>query len=198
MSTNLLMNSPHLYWPVPDSESSVLPKAGEPGSFWENRGDRFHAGSDIYARPGSAVLSVQTGLVRAVGTFTSPTRLPYWNLTYSVLIENVDGIILHYAELGEAFVVPGQPVAAGQVIGRVGAGLNLARIDAQCPIYLQHLKQNGTATVLHLEAHRQMPQPSPDYLGGNYFCARPPRSLLDPAEYWGEQMSKQPLASCAR
>ena len=63
------------YWPVPNSHSKIVPTAGSPGSFWEDRGDRHHSGIDIYAPEGSNVLSIEDGKVIDIGIFTSPDRV---------------------------------------------------------------------------------------------------------------------------
>ena len=50
------------FWPLPDARPA-LPSDGDPGSFWEDRGDRHHAGLDLYAPAGSAVVSIEDGIV---------------------------------------------------------------------------------------------------------------------------------------
>jgi murein DD-endopeptidase MepM/ murein hydrolase activator NlpD len=95
------------FWPVPNSYTKILPNAGTPGSFWEDRGDRNHCGIDIYAPRRSPVLAVDTGRVVEAGIFTSPVAVPYWNVTYYVLVQQEDGLVAKYAELDEAFVKEG-------------------------------------------------------------------------------------------
>ena len=95
---------PMKYWPVPDSYSKIIPKNGNPGSFWENRGDRFHCGVDIYAPYKSHVLSIDDGVVVETGTFTSSKEVYYWKETKYVVIKNKEGIYNKYAELDDVFV----------------------------------------------------------------------------------------------
>ena len=92
------------YWPVPNSYSKTIPTNGLPGSFWEDRGNRFHCGVDIYAPKDSEVLSIEEGVILDVDIFTSPKIIPYWNTTYSILIHNKSGFICRYAELGSTIV----------------------------------------------------------------------------------------------
>ena len=92
------------YWPVPESYSKIIPKNKSPGSFWENRQDRFHCGIDIYAPDGSKVISIDDGNVLETGIFTAHELIPYWNETKFVLIKNQDGIICKYSELKDAVV----------------------------------------------------------------------------------------------
>ena len=57
----------------PGSLFRVVPGKGQPGSFWEDRGDRFHCGVDIYAPAMSEVHACETGEVIDLGTHrTSP------------------------------------------------------------------------------------------------------------------------------
>jgi len=76
------------YWPVPNSYSKKAPIKGDPGSFWEDRGDRRHCGIDIYAPAGSEVISIDDGTVIGMDSFTSKDKISYWNETNYVLIKN--------------------------------------------------------------------------------------------------------------
>jgi murein DD-endopeptidase MepM/ murein hydrolase activator NlpD len=171
------------FWPVPDSYSKTLPAAGDAGSFWEDRGDRRHCGIDIYAPRKSAVLAVDSGRVEHMGIFTSPRDVPYWNVTYYLLICHDDGKVSKYAELGEVLVKEGVEVQGGELIGRVGSVLNPEKITANAPSYVQRLKENGHPSMLHFELYQGMPLPPYDYLGGNTFNAAKPSNLLDPKPF---------------
>lgn len=63
------------YWPVPDSYSKNIPLHGSSGSFWENRGDRYHCGVDIYAPPGSKVIAIECGEVIDLGVVVRSNAL---------------------------------------------------------------------------------------------------------------------------
>jgi murein DD-endopeptidase MepM/ murein hydrolase activator NlpD len=171
------------FWPVPDSYKKTLPLSGDPGSFWEGRGDRNHCGIDIYAPRKSAVLAVDTGRIAQVGMFTSPRDVPYWNVTYYLLICHDDGLVSKYAELEEVLVKEGDVACAGDVIGRVGSVLNPEKITANSPAYIQLLKENGHSSMLHLELYKGIPLPPHDYLGGNAFKPSRPLNLLDPKDF---------------
>lgn len=171
------------HWPLPNIFPRRLPKPGERGSFWEDRGDRRHAGIDLYAPAGSPVESIDDGQVFDVQVFTSPDVRSYWNTTYTILIRNHDETVLRYAELGEVFVHPGQPVCAGEVIGSVGMVLAIERIDEASPEYIRRLKAAKVDSMLHLERHASLPETEATYLGGNFFLDEPPGSLLDPYLY---------------
>lgn len=168
------------YWPVPDSYRKTVPRAGDPGSFWEDRGDRNHCGIDIYAPGKSAVLAFDHGTIAHVGIFTSPRDIPYWNVTQFILLRHENGLVVNYAELDEVLVGKGDIVRPGDVIGRVGSVLNSHKITNTSPCYIQTLKQNGHLSMLHFELYQGMPPPPRDYLGGNSFKPSRPRNLLDP------------------
>jgi murein DD-endopeptidase MepM/ murein hydrolase activator NlpD len=171
------------FWPVPNSYSKKIPLNGNPGSFWEYRGDRFHSGIDIYAPEGSEVLSVDDGKVIDTGKFTSPKTIPYWNKTYYLLIKNNDGFFCKYAELGSITVKTSENVKAGQIIGQVGLVIDANKITNDSPNYIKRLKKDGKTSMLHFELCESRPNQNKNYLGGNYFINIKPKNLLDPTSY---------------
>lgn len=171
------------FWPVPDSYEKIPPLHGAEGSFWEDRGDRYHCGVDIYAPEGSDVLAIDDGQVMKVGVFTSPDEVPYWNVTYYLFVKHGDGLIVRYAELGDVTAEQKQFVKAGELIGHVGTVINAKKIQASSPGYIQRLKLNGRASMLHLELYRRLPGAEKDCLGGNVFTGTKPGNLLDPTGY---------------
>src|SRR5512136_2493909 len=100
------------HWPLPEVERN-LPAEGAAGSFWEDRGDRSHAGVDLYALPGSPVVAIEDGKVVSVGVFTLPEQVPYWNRTYQVTLAHASGICCRYGELGDITVEEGASVRGG-------------------------------------------------------------------------------------
>ncbi|MDD1665254.1 MAG: M23 family metallopeptidase [Methanomicrobiales archaeon] len=126
-------------------------------------------------------MSIEDGRVLSAGVFTSPEIVPYWNRTFQVTISHTSGVFCRYAELGDITVKPGAEVGGGEVIGRVGEVLNLARIGAGSPLYIQELKDRGRPSMLHLEVFTSVPGPDPRYLGGNWFSSKKPAHLADPA-----------------
>ncbi|HIH74268.1 MAG TPA: M23 family metallopeptidase [Methanosarcina sp.] len=160
-----------------------IPHKGEAGSFWEDRGDRFHCGVDLYAPENTEVVSVESGIIIETGLMTSPEVLSYWNPTYYVIIEHDKGIFYKYGELAGFTVRKGDEIAPGSLIGRVGMVLNSDKIDSSCPLYIRKLK-NKNPSMLHLEVWEDEPITiHENYLGGNWFSEEMPENLRDPEKY---------------
>lgn len=160
-----------------------LPKKGESGSFLENRKDRIHCGIDLYAPAGTGVRVIEGGVIADMGIMTSPDILPYWNLTYYVIIKTDGGMFCKYAEMGSISVELHEKVEIGDPIGEVGMVLNPDNIDDKSPLYIQKLKYENPS-MLHFELWDREPCTShSDYLGGNWFGHDIPEGLLDPAPY---------------
>ena len=170
-------------WPVPESYTRVIPENGSPGTFWEDRGDRYHCGIDIYAPEGSDVIAVEAGMILEVGLFTSPQEAVHWNLTYYILIRHQNGFIAKYAELRSVSVKRGDRVEAGQVIGAVGSVLNSRKITSASPLYVRRLHRNGNGSMLHFELYKESYEVLHHYQGGNIFGSSKPSRLVDPTVY---------------
>jgi murein DD-endopeptidase MepM/ murein hydrolase activator NlpD len=170
-------------WPVPKSFSKNIPKDKCQGSFWEDRGDRYHCGIDIYAPVGNEVVSVYDGSVIEIGTFTNKDIIPYWNKTKYVLLENNDGFFCLYAELEDVIVKKKDFVKSGQVIGHVGLVLNRNEISDTSPIYIQKIKRRKNLSMLHFEVYNSKPIKNEKYLGGNWLGENKPKDLIDPNKY---------------
>lgn len=177
--TNKTKNKQH--WPVPNSFLKKIPKNNTLGSFWKNRGDRYHCGIDIYAPAGSEVISIYDGKVIEIGIFTSSDKIKYWNETYYILIKCQNDLIYRYAELGNTAVKINEIVKSGQLIGSVGTVLNLEKITNSSPKYIQEIKKKGFPSMLHLEVYSSKPHTSKKYLGGNWFGPKKPDNLIDPS-----------------
>jgi murein DD-endopeptidase MepM/ murein hydrolase activator NlpD len=160
-----------------------VPQKGEAGSFWEDRGDRYHCGVDLYAPENTEVVSVEGGIVAETGLMTSPETLPYWNPTYYAIIEQSRGLFCKYGELADYIVKKGDKIEPGQLIGHVGMVLNSSKIDESCPLYIRKLKDRNPS-MLHFELWKKQPTAkNRNYLGGNWFGEEKPENLMDPTGY---------------
>lgn len=164
-------------WPLEGAKRD-FPLSG-PGSFWEDRKDRRHCGVDLYAKEGSAVLSMDEGVVTHIGIATSPEKIKYWNTTSFIVVKH-DSVFVKYSELGKLNVKEGCVVRAGEPLGTVGLVLNNAHISSDSPVYIQQLKGKNPS-MLHLELYKDKPITEHKlYLGGNWFGDKKPENLLDP------------------
>ncbi len=170
-------------WPVPNSYSKTIPAGSSPGAFWENRGDRFHCGVDIYAPKGSDVVSIEDGTVEKIGTSSSPDKVSYCNVTKFVAIKNSNGYICVYSELNDIVIRVGEYVKPGQLIGHVGQILNPQKVDDNSPLYIQKAKKNGNLSMLHFELYQAPLGETTNFPAGNWFKNERPRNLLDPTDY---------------
>ena len=167
-------------WPVPDSFSKVLPKKGTLGSFWENRGDRYHCGVDIFAPVDSPVLSVQNGKVIDIGKFTSASDAQYLNDSYYIIIKTPQNLNIKYAEVDNILVRIGDFVNAGQKIASIKKALNEEHLSHSTPQYLRDMIAKGLVSMLHLEAYISPISEVKPYLFGNFLGEQKPYSIVDP------------------
>ena len=89
---------------------------------------RFHRGVDLRAAYGQDVSATSEGRVAFSG--------PQGGYGTTVVVEHADGSRTRYAHLSAALVVAGEPVSAGQTVGRAGASgratgphLHVERLD---------------------------------------------------------------------
>lgn len=96
-------------WTAPVTGYRLTARFGEQGQRWA----RTHTGLDFAAPAGTAVVSVDAGVVLSAG----------WNGSYGqqVVVRHADGTETSYAHLSRLDVVSGAAVARGQLLGRVGS-----------------------------------------------------------------------------
>ena len=170
-----------MYWPVPQSYSREIPEEGV-SSFWKNRKDRYHCGVDIYAPPHSSVIAIENCEVIERGIFTSPQIFKHWKETYYVLVKNLTGLFVRYAELSEIWVEEGAKVKGGNEIGRIGKVIDEERLE-NAPDYIKNLVKEKRTSMLHIEVYSKKPEKSNLYIGGNWFSDKKPEGILNPVDY---------------
>ncbi len=168
-------------WPVPDSYSKSLPKEGERGSFWENRGDRFHVGVDIFAPAGADVLAIQNGKVIDIGIFTTPEEAKYLKKSYYITIKTAQNLNIKYAEVKNITVRIGDYVNTGQKIAEIAEVLNKEYLSHSTPQYLRNMIENDMVSMLHLESYIAPIAEVKPYNFGNYLGKVKPYSVVDPS-----------------
>lgn len=169
-----------MVWPLQVEQNKRFLYNNGPGSFWENRNDRYHCGIDLYAPQGTNVLSIADGTVLDVGVFTDSLRCHYWNKTYYVLIAHDDTLLVKYAEMGTVCVDKNDIVKEGDVLGTVGLVLNAQKITDKDPLYIRKLGSINPS-MLHLEVYEKNALIERTlYSGGNWFGCDKPSQLKNP------------------
>ena len=106
--------------PAPVAEAArrldwVSPMPGTPlSSCFGSRWGSFHAGIDFAGAAGTPIHAVGSGTVFGAGWL-------YSGYGISIVIDHGNGLFTHYAHLSQVFVVEGQPVNVGDVIGLEGS-----------------------------------------------------------------------------
>jgi len=175
-----------MIWPVPNSFSKTFPRKGNPGSFWLNRGDRFHCGVDIYSPALSEIVAPVNCEVIKTGVFTSKDLVYYWNKTHYVDLKMDYDLYLRLAEMDNMVVKVGDDIKPGDIVGYVGTVLNKNMINDKSPDYIKDLKSNSNFSMLHFELYDKEPIDISNkyYLGGNWFLKSMPKGILDPEKYF--------------
>jgi murein DD-endopeptidase MepM/ murein hydrolase activator NlpD len=128
-------------WPLEDI-SPAIPPEGHVGDFAFRRSFYHHPGIDLYCPIYTIVQAIEDGEVVHIEHFTGANAnppSPWWNDTWSVLIEGESGVI-GYCELQyDARLTVGARISAGEIVGAI------------IPV-LKKDKGNGT-TMLHLEQY---------------------------------------------
>ncbi|MBA2955168.1 peptidoglycan DD-metalloendopeptidase family protein [Nocardioides sp. MAH-18] len=100
-------------WTAPVARYRLTARFGDHGQHWAGT----HTGLDFAAPTGTPVVAVDAGVVVAAG----------WNGSYGqqVAVRHADGTETSYSHLSGIGVARGASVAAGQLLGRVGATGNV-------------------------------------------------------------------------
>ncbi|MFA5176193.1 MAG: M23 family metallopeptidase [Candidatus Nanoarchaeia archaeon] len=152
------------FWPVPSAKKQI-PRGKRKRGFGRNEEDgRFHAGTDILAKYGSDVISIENGIVKNIFLFTYPKldKFHKYENTYAIVIQNQDKNYTLYGEIQKPKLKIGEEVKAGQKIAKVG------RIFADRP---EH-------TMLHFEYHSKLPKSTT-----KWYIGKKPKSLLNSTNY---------------
>lgn len=155
---------------------AVFPFRSRPGESWHDSPRRFgarrangrlHAGCDLYAPQGTAVLAAADGVITRFAFFALNSSLP--QKVSAMEVRHEGGWIGRYCEIANALpagLKEGSPVRAGQVLAFVGHLMDVLDVPSD---------------MLHFEMYAGTASgPLSDF-------ARPPfmrrRDLLDPAPY---------------
>lgn len=125
-----------------------IPKVGAPGAFGTIRKHDIHTGVDLYTKEYEPVYAIENGCVVAIEIFTGPkVGFPWWNETWSVLIEGDSGVFC-YGEISPLSTLNvGKIVNERDVIGHV---LPVLRPGKERPDIEGHSR-----FMLHLELYEK-------------------------------------------
>ncbi len=168
-------------WPVPESYTKEIPRKGFPGSFWEDRDEKYNCGIDIFAPEGSDVVAVEGGVVFITDVFTTSEDEGFLRKTYYVVIKTPHKIFFKYAGLKDIAVTVGQQVKPGDILGKVSTLIDEDNITMDVPYYIIDLVNQGNTSMLHLELYKFPVIEIKPYNAGNFLGKQKPYSLLDPA-----------------
>lgn len=171
------------FWPLPNSFENLLPKRNNKGAFWEDRGDRFNAGVDIYAPDNSEVYAVEQGIVIDIDVFTS-SDISYLSNTKYVIIKSPEKINYKYCEVSDIKVKIGDKIEPGQHIANIKSIINQNNIDDETPFFIKELVYEELFAKLHLEMYKAPFTEIRPYELGNYLGETKPSSIIDPNVYF--------------
>ena len=126
-------------------DETEIPLPPHPGSFGYVRKNHIHEGVDLYAEEGDPVFAIEEGFIITIKAFTgSMADSPWWNDTYSILIEHRKHVI-NYGEITPLpELVVGSFVKAGDLIGNIKTVL---KKDKGRPMSMLHLEMYKKGTL---------------------------------------------------
>lgn len=120
-----------------------IPKPGEPGYFGVSRKYDIHTGIDLYTNDEEPVYALYHGAVVNIENFTGEhAGSPWWEDTYSILVENEYGVIVYGELVPKNNLKIGDPVEKDQCLGYV------KRV-------LKHDKGVNPTSMLHIEYYKK-------------------------------------------
>ncbi len=132
-------------WPL-RNKTPALPAKGSVGDFAFRRSFYHHPGIDAYCEEGQIVQTIEAGQIVHIENFTGPNAdppSPWWNETFSILIEGASGAI-GYCELKPLpNIRVGQYVLEGESIGTIIPVLKKDKGNGRTMLHVE-LYKNGT------------------------------------------------------
>lgn len=150
------------------SQAVAIPMGGHPGGFGFVRKHHVHEGVDLYVPEGTPIYACEEGIFRGFYQFTgAEVGSPWWQKTYSALIELPDGSAALYGEIAPAaFNIPdGYPIGEGNLLGWA---IPVLTKDKGRPM-----------TMLHFERYAAPTPNAAEWKPGE----SQPDNLLDPTDY---------------
>ena len=156
-------------------EQCEIPVGPHLAAFGVERAHHMHEGMDFYGQDGEDVFAVEKGVIVAIEEFTGPqVGSPWWNQTWSVLVEGETGVVVYGEIIPDAHIKVGEMVGMGQLIGQIRQVLT---------------KNKGRPmSMLHLELHHHGTRKSSEWKVGEPI----PETLRDPTPYCRPWINLEP------
>jgi len=127
-----------------------IPEIGSPADFAHKRSFYWHPGIDLWCESNVEVQAIEDGTVVHIENFTgcdANPPSPWWNETWSILVEGSSGVI-GYCELKPLpHIVVGSKIKEGNVIANIipvlkqnkGNGLSMLHLELYVPGTKHHV-----------------------------------------------------------
>lgn len=168
------------YWPLANSNELQIPAKNEPGAFWQDTGEGFNAGIDLFAPSGSDVLAIDSGIIAGIGDFTVIKEGTGFHKTKFVIIRTKEKINYKYCQLKNVLFEVGDSVKGGEKIAETTSMINEDDISHDTSFYVKELSTLDIESRLHLELYKVPFSEIRPYNAGIYLGEEKPKSLLDP------------------
>ncbi len=154
-------------WPLHRISPSV-PQSDSVAAFGHRRSYYFHPGVDLYCAENTYVVACEAGRIVNIEEFTGTHATPpspWWNTTYSILIEGKSGV-LGYCELHPAaYLKQDMTIEEGDFLGTI---IPVLKRDKGNGTTMLHFEQYVPGTFEHVTWHHEEPRPA---------------SLVDPTDF---------------
>lgn len=148
-------------WPLLHQGKNI-PEDNSPGSFGFKRSYYYHPGVDLYCEEDQEVIAIEDGVVVNIEIFTGPNATPmspWWNETWSILVEGESGVIGYCEIEPHHSIVIGEQLKEGDIIGHV---IPVLKKDKGNGCSMIHLEKYKAGTKGHVTWH--IGQEKPDEL----------------------------------
>lgn len=146
-------------WPLHRIEPFV-PQSDSVAAFGHRRSYYFHPGVDLYCAENTYVVACEAGRIVNIEEFTgthADPQSPWWNTTYSILIEGQSGV-LGYCELHPAaYLKRDMVIQEGDFLGTI---IPVLKRDKGNGTTMLHFEQYVPGTFEHVTWHHEETRPA--------------------------------------
>ena len=131
--------------------NKFLPNIGSPADFGYQRSFYYHSGIDLYCESGQEIIAIEDGKVVKIDNFTGSNAIPpspWWNNTFSILIEGLSGVLGYCEILPHKHIYVGLKVMEAESLGIIIPVLKRNKGNGTSMLHLEHYSHN---TIEHVE-----------------------------------------------